>query len=132
VRVFPPVPVDDWPPDLARLQVGGTELDDAQPPGDPPAGVPVVLLTPRAAMSAGKAMAQAGHAAQLAWRASGPRDRAGWQTAGFPLAVRTATPAQWDAELAIGAPVVQDGGFTEVAPGTRTAAALLPWSPVLS
>jgi peptidyl-tRNA hydrolase len=83
-------------------------------------------------MSAGKAMAQAGHAAQLGWRASAPRDRAGWQAAGFPVAVRTATPAQWDAVLASGAPVVEDGGFTEVAPGTRTAAVVLPWPPALT
>ncbi|MYS54142.1 peptidyl-tRNA hydrolase, partial [Streptomyces sp. SID6013] len=28
VRVFPPVPLDGWPKDLARLQVSGTDLDD--------------------------------------------------------------------------------------------------------
>ena len=28
VRVYPPIPVDGWPAELARLQVGGTELDD--------------------------------------------------------------------------------------------------------
>src|ERR1700744_5878707 len=27
-RVYPPVPVDDWPPDLSRLQVSGTDFDD--------------------------------------------------------------------------------------------------------
>ena len=35
VRVFPPVPLDDWPRDLARLQVAGTDLDDPQPPPAP-------------------------------------------------------------------------------------------------
>ena len=33
VRVYPPVPNDDWPEDLAKLQVGGTELDDPAEPG---------------------------------------------------------------------------------------------------
>src|ERR1700729_4533196 len=27
VRVFPPVPVDDWPADLAKLQVAGTDFE---------------------------------------------------------------------------------------------------------
>src|ERR1700733_3884000 len=35
VRVFPPVPVDEWPPDLAKLQVSGTDFDDAEPPAAP-------------------------------------------------------------------------------------------------
>ncbi len=65
VRVFPPVPLDGWPKDLARLQVSGTELDDPQPPGPPAAG-PVLWFNPGLEMSAGKKMAQAGHGAQLA------------------------------------------------------------------
>ena len=44
---------------------------------------------------------------------------------GFPLAVRDATPAQWRAAVDAGAPVVHDGGFTEVEPGTATA--LMTW-----
>lgn len=122
VRVYPPIPVDGWPPELARLQVGNTELDDPQPPPDPPSGTPLVLLSPHVTMSAGKAMAQAGHAAQLGWRAAAPAERERWRAAGFPVAVRTATPAQWAAALADGAPLVHDAGFTEVAPNSRTAA----------
>jgi peptidyl-tRNA hydrolase len=78
-------------------------------------------------MTAGKAMAQAAHAAQLGWRASSLPDRVAWRAAGFPLAVRTATPAQWAAAVRAGAPVVQDAGFTEVEPGAETALAVLPW-----
>ena len=33
VRVYPPVPVDDWPPDLAKLQVSGTDFEDPDPAG---------------------------------------------------------------------------------------------------
>lgn len=121
LRVYPPIPVDGWPPELARLQVGGTELSDPEPVPAPPAGTPLVLLSPHVEMTAGKAMAQAAHAAQLGWRATSPRDQQAWQAAGFPLAVRTATKAQWAAALAAGAPVVHDGGFTEVEPDTQTA-----------
>jgi peptidyl-tRNA hydrolase len=122
LRVYPPVPVDAWPPELARLQVGGTSLDDPEPPPAVPTGTPLVLLTPHAEMTTGKAMAQAAHAAQLGWRGLRRRPRRRWQAAGFPLAVRDATERQWQAALDAGAPVVHDGGFTEVEPGTATAA----------
>lgn len=127
VRVFPPIPVDGWPRELARLQVEGTELDDPDPPSDPPRGIPLVLLSPHHPMSAGKAMAQAAHAAQLGWRASSAAAQAAWAESRFALAVRRATPEQWAAAYASGAPVVQDAGFTEVAAGAETALASLPW-----
>jgi peptidyl-tRNA hydrolase len=120
VRVYPPVPIDDWPPDLARLQVSGTELTDDEPRADPPRGTPVMWQNPELTITAGKAMAQAGHATQLAWLALSESQRDAWQTAGFPLVVRTATPAKWKELLDSGLPVVHDGGFTEVEPGTAT------------
>jgi peptidyl-tRNA hydrolase len=121
VRVYPPIPVDGWPPELSRLQVEGTNLEDAEPPGPPAEDLPLVLLSPHVEMSTGKAMAQAAHAAQLGWRAAGPRRRTCWAAEGFRLAVRDATPAQWAAAVAGGAPVVRDAGFTEVDPGAETA-----------
>jgi peptidyl-tRNA hydrolase len=77
-------------------------------------------------MTAGKAMAQAGHGAQLAWWAADGRGRSAWKDSGFDLAVRTAEPAQWEELLASGLPVVRDGGFTEVEPGSSTVVADLP------
>ena len=126
VRVYPPIGLDEWPRDLAKLQVEGTDLDDvgAVPPAA--AGVVQILLNPRIEMTAGKAMAQAGHAAQLGYRAAAAPQRTRWREADFDLAVRVAGQAQWDAALAAGVPVVQDAGFTEVAPGTCTAAVVLP------
>ncbi|MFC8371026.1 MULTISPECIES: aminoacyl-tRNA hydrolase [unclassified Streptomyces] len=123
VRVFPPVPLDGWPKDLARLQVSGTDLDDPDPlpPADPAA--PVLWLNPTLGMSAGKAMAQAGHAAQLAWWELTDEARAAWQATGFPLAVRTADPSHWPALTAGGLPTVRDAGFTEIAPGSCTVVA---------
>ncbi|MDQ0958432.1 hypothetical protein QFZ66_002310 [Streptomyces sp. B4I13] len=67
VRVFPPVPLDGWPKELAKLQVSGTDLDDPEPPGAVEPGTVVLWMSPEVDMTAGKAMAQAGHGAQLAW-----------------------------------------------------------------
>ncbi len=123
IRVYPPVPVDEWPADLARLQVSGTDLDDPAAPEEPDAGLPVLWLNPELPMTAGKAMAQAGHGAQLAWWELSPRARLEWQDHDFALAVRVAGKEQWAELLASGLPVVTDGGFTEVAPGSATVVA---------
>lgn len=120
VRVFPPVPLDGWPKDLAKLQVSGTDLDDPEAPGRPDPGTPVLWLNPGLEMSAGKAMAQAGHGAQLAWWALTDEQRTAWQAAGFPLTVRTAGPGHWHDLTTSGLPVVRDAGFTEIAPGSTT------------
>ncbi|WP_404189914.1 peptidyl-tRNA hydrolase [Streptomyces tauricus] len=123
VRVFPPVPLDGWPKELARLQVSGTDLDDPEPPADPDAATPVLWLSPDLDMSAGKAMAQAGHGAQLAWWELSGEDRTAWIEAGFPLAVRTAAPDRWERLVTSGLPLVCDAGFTEIAPGSCTVVA---------
>ncbi|GHH81254.1 peptidyl-tRNA hydrolase [Streptomyces capitiformicae] len=123
VRVFPPVPLDGWPKDLARLQVSGTDLDDPESPAEPDLSAPVIWMSPDLDMSAGKAMAQAGHGAQLAWWALSEEARTAWHDAGFPLAVRTATPADWPGLTASGLPLVRDAGFTEIAPGSCTVVA---------
>jgi len=120
IRVYPPVPVDEWPADLARLQVSGTDFDDPRPPAEPAATMPVLWMNPALPMTAGKAMAQAGHGAQLAWWGLGPRTRSEWRDRDFDLAVRVAGEEQWADLLGSGLPVVTDGGFTEVAPGSAT------------
>jgi peptidyl-tRNA hydrolase len=127
VRVFPPVPVDDWPRDLARLQVSGTELTDAQPPEPPAQGRPVLWIAPDTEMSAGKAMAQAAHGAQLAWWGLPDADRKDWRDADFALAVRVAPGAdEWARMVRSGLPVVRDAGYTEIAAGTITVVAEHP------
>ncbi|MFI9804367.1 peptidyl-tRNA hydrolase [Streptomyces sp. NPDC052301] len=126
VRVYPPVPLDGWPKDLAKLQVSGTELDDPEPPVPADPGLPVLWLNPELEMSAGKTMAQAGHGAQLAWWALSGAERTAWREEGFPLAVRTAAPADWARLTTSGLPVVRDAGFTEIAPGSCTVVAEHP------
>ncbi|WP_435871900.1 aminoacyl-tRNA hydrolase [Kitasatospora griseola] len=123
VRVFPPIPLDGWPKELAKLQVSGTELDDPAEPGPAPEGVPVLWLNPELEMSAGKTMAQTGHAAQLAWWELDDAQRKEWAESGFPLAVRTASATDWPALTDGRLPVVRDAGFTEIAPGSCTVVA---------
>ncbi|MGW2818074.1 peptidyl-tRNA hydrolase [Streptomyces sp. NPDC001415] len=123
VRVFPPVPLDGWPKELAKLQVSGTDLDDPADPEAPDPLAPVLWLNPDLGMSAGKAMAQAGHGAQLAWWELSDADRKAWREAGFTLSVRTADPAAWRELTLSGLPVIRDAGFTEIAPGSCTVVA---------
>jgi peptidyl-tRNA hydrolase len=120
VRVFPPTAVDAVPAELANLQVSGTDFEDPEelPALEP--GVPVLWINPTLEMSSGKAMAQCGHAAQLAWWALSAAARKEWEAADFALAVRTANREQWTRLLRTSLPVVQDAGFTEIAPGSRT------------
>ncbi|MEV1045441.1 peptidyl-tRNA hydrolase [Streptomyces sp. NPDC049916] len=121
VRVYPPVPLDGWPKELAKLQVSGTELDDPGPSPAPGSAGPVLWLNPELEMSAGKTMAQVGHGAQLAWWELDGAERTAWREAGFPLSVATASPEHWRALLVSGLPVVRDAGFTEIAPGPTVA-----------
>ncbi|GAA3102786.1 MULTISPECIES: peptidyl-tRNA hydrolase [Nonomuraea] len=126
VRVHPPVPLDDWPRDLARLQVSGTDLTDTAAPG--PAEPPTLWENPALEMSAGKAMAQAGHAAQLAWWASDAGERAAWRERGLAVTVRTADGSSgFSSMVGAGLPVVRDAGFTEIEPGSCTFVADAPW-----
>ncbi|MEV8636952.1 aminoacyl-tRNA hydrolase [Streptosporangium sp. NPDC051023] len=127
VRVHPPVPLDEWPRDLSRLQVSGTDLTDSAEPGPEPEEGVVLWVNPDLEMSAGKAMAQAGHAAQLAWWGSEEPARRLWRERGLAAAVRTADPARWAALAASGLPTVRDAGFTEIAPGSCTVVADAPW-----
>lgn len=119
VRALVPGPVATVAKALARLQIGGTELE-ADTPGPPPPGVPVIYVNAALHMSVGKAAAQVGHAAMLDAATRGVEPLA------VPrFAVRDAGPDAWAklcAAVEAGEAVaVRDGGFTEVAPGTLTA-----------
>ncbi|MEH3075965.1 MAG: hypothetical protein PGN11_04700 [Quadrisphaera sp.] len=133
VRAFAPHPRDDAPKVLRDLQVGGLELSDLDSPlrGDGPPSpdhgpVLTIRLAPGVGMSTGKAVAQVGHAAQLALERLDRATVAAW-LAGAEPDVATSLAVV----VVQGAPVlpasqrvdVRDAGYTEVAPGTVTVSA---------
>ncbi|WP_460366307.1 hypothetical protein, partial [Actinocorallia lasiicapitis] len=67
VRAFPPGPVTELPPELAKMQVAGTDLEHGTTK-EPAAPYCALVLDPKAGMTTGKAAAQAGHAAHLLFR----------------------------------------------------------------
>jgi peptidyl-tRNA hydrolase len=126
VRSFVPGPVTQVPPELAKLQVAGLDLEDDDPdaaakPPDPPYAA--LALNPDVRMSTGKAAAQCGHAAHLLLRQSSESDRSAWIAAG--LRVHLVRGEAWRRCVHRATVAVRDAGFTEVPPGTMTAIAWL-------
>lgn len=121
VRAFPPGPVSDVPPQLAKLQVAGLDLADGEPEPAPEPPYAAIALNPDVTITTGKAAAQCGHAAQLLLRQGRRKDVAAWVEAG--AAVRLARDVPWRDCVKKPAVAVRDGGFTEVSPGTMTAIA---------
>lgn len=125
VRALVPGPIAAAPPELAKLQVSGLELEDPDraslPPGDW-AG-PVLAVNPALELSTGKAAAQVGHGAHLLWATSSADRRRRWLDAGLDLVVVHPDRARWSQLVTTAPVVVRDGGFTEVAPGSMTVAA---------
>ncbi|TDB95336.1 peptidyl-tRNA hydrolase [Actinomadura sp. 7K534] len=124
VRAFPPCPVRDVPPELAKLQVAGLDLADADEPGPPPAPpYAAIALNPDVTITTGKAAAQCGHAAQLLLRKGRRKHVAEWVEGG--AAVHLVKDVPWRSCVKQATVAVRDGGFTEVPPGTMTAVAWL-------
>lgn len=117
--VFAPGPVEPLPPELKKLQVGGTEFPDEGESSVPAAEAVVTIeLSPDLTLTTGKAAAQCGHAAQLAFEQMPDDVRDRWRESGFSLRVITASRESWaanDQQVS-----VVDAGFTEVDGPTET------------
>lgn len=135
VRAFAPHPRDAAPKVLRDLQVGGLELTDpvaGSPLRDhgqsvtPEGPVLTVRLAPGVGMSTGKAVAQVGHAAQLALERLDRAAVAAWLASAEPdVATGLAVVVVQEAPVlpASRRVDVRDAGYTEVAPGTVTVSA---------
>lgn len=128
VRIFVPGVMADAPRALRKLQIQASPLDEPEQISSlSPVAEPTltILLHPEVEMSWGKRCAQVGHAAQRCWEQLDRTDRLDWNAASRHIRVHTPTPALWDELLPQATTTIRDGGFTEVAPGTLTAAAWL-------
>jgi len=118
VRAFVPGPVDQVPPELAKLQVAGLDLEDEGPLPAPEPPYAAIALNPGVTMTTGKAAAQSGHAAQLLLRQAPASRVVDWLGAG---AVVQVADVPWRSCVERAMVAVRDAGFTEVPPGTMTA-----------
>ncbi|NLE78730.1 MAG: peptidyl-tRNA hydrolase [Rhodococcus sp.] len=128
-RALVPGPMGSVDPRIAKLQVGGTDVEGELPiDGPEPASATtsglILWINPSLEMTVGKAAAQVGHASMLGVRLMTEEQTAHWFGAGCRLDVRSASPQRWgllEAAAAAGQAVaVEDAGFTEVAPGSMT------------
>ena len=124
VRAFVPTPTDVVPPEIAKLQVAGLELEAGTPSADPAALA--VAITPLVAMTPLKSAVQVAHAAQLARTTMSAAELERWRSSGFAVRLLRPKASTWERLIATAQVVVQDGGFTEIPPGTQTTATLFP------
>jgi peptidyl-tRNA hydrolase len=123
VRAFVPGPTDAVPPQIAKLQVAGLDLEPGTPSPDEP-GVLAVAVTPLVEMSPLKAAVQVSHAAQLATSAMNEGELDSWRATGFGIRLLRPDADEWARLTASAKVVVRDAGFTEIPPDTQTAIAL--------
>ena len=116
-RAFVPAPVKPLPPELAKLQVEGTNLPDEQRSSSDGALV-TIGISPLIEMTTGKACAQCGHAAQLAYQAMSGAELERWRADGFR--VRVVVPSEQDWARDTGRVRVVDAGYTELDGPTET------------
>lgn len=131
-RALLPTPVDETYPEIAKLQISGTDLpyDDPEnasttkPSGQGSADTfapPVIWVDKNLNMSAGKVAAQVGHGSMLYAATLSVEDAWAWAQTGYALDVKETPRELWPAPE-LRAVEVQDAGFTEIAPGSITVA----------
>jgi peptidyl-tRNA hydrolase len=123
VRALLPTPIDAVPPEIAKLQVAGLDLEPGQPSPAATDRLPVAI-TPLAPMTPLKVAVQVAHAAQFAWTTMGAAGLERWRAGGFGVRLERPDPETWARLVTTAEVQIHDGGFTEVAPSTLTAVAL--------
>ncbi len=123
VRAFVPGPTDAVPPQIAKLQVAGLDLE----PGTPSSAAPGVLADrghparhDEPAQGSGAGRARGAASAGLTELA----DVDGWRATGFGVRLVRPDVEGWARLSASARVVVRDAGFTEIPPDTQTAIAL--------
>ncbi len=122
-RAFVPGRVGDLDRRVAKLQIGGTDVEGALS-GEPPGRGVVLWTSPVLEMTVGKLAAQVGHASMLAAKLLTTEEAIRWRSDECPLVVRQSGSERWRELLAADADgtavAVRDAGFTEIAPGSVT------------
>ncbi|WP_297008349.1 aminoacyl-tRNA hydrolase [uncultured Corynebacterium sp.] len=141
VRAFTPCPVAGTPEAVNKLQIQGADLPPDPSYRDTPEsvlaadGAPVIYVDASLGMTVGKAAAQVSHGSMLLAGAMDEDAALAWAMRGFPLhvcevdaarfaEVRATAEGRIAGATAPGAAVVQDAGYTEIAPGSFTVVAL--------
>lgn len=109
-RAFVPAPVRPLVPELAKMQVEGTDLPRGESTTDE--AMVTVRVSPLVTMTTGKTAAQVAHAAQRAYEAMPPQQRQAWADDGFRVRVVRSTEAEWATKP--GDVSIIDAGFTEL------------------
>ncbi|WP_328858410.1 peptidyl-tRNA hydrolase [Williamsia herbipolensis] len=125
-RAIVPGPVGDLDRRIARLQIGGTDVEGDLDSVTADIEDLVLWVNPGLDMTVGKLAAQVGHGAMLAAALYPVDDCETWWRAGCPLTVAVPTPEVFARALdADGRDTiaVRDAGFTEVEPGSVTVVA---------
>lgn len=140
-HVLPPMARSQVPPEISRLQMAGTNLprrsaltlgevlhSPAQPGLAGNITQPPVVIATLPSLSTGKAAVQAAHAVQiLAENAPSPVAERWASMQWRTMLLDDTPPAVSTLARMHGSTAIRDAGFTEVAPGTLTAAALFVW-----
>lgn len=124
---FAPMPADQLPKLLAKLQVSGTQLPPSEENGEEtsqeePPSLVTIVLNKSLEMSTGKAAAQAAHAL-FAWVIeAGAQQVQAWIDADFSLDVQWLERKEFrKGQRKAAGPIIHDAGRTEIEPGSTTA-----------
>lgn len=110
VRAFVPAPVRPLVPELAKMQVEGTDLEQA--PSTSTDALVTIRISPLVTMTSGKSAAQCAHAAQRAYETMDVATRTAWAADDYRVRVVHDNAHGWASDP--GQVSIIDAGFTEL------------------